>query len=178
MRIAANVIGLMLVVVTAGCMPMPTVALEATPADLEMLAGEWQGEYTSAALGRRGSIAFKLVAGEDYARGDVLMIPQGSGRPYERDSLKHPPDASGAQPASQLLTIKFVRASYGAVSGMLDSYWDPDRNCYAHTVFRGHLALGIVEGTFTTNFDCGAGQATGDWKVTRKPASKKASARR
>ena len=57
--------GLGLLVFTSGCAPMPTVALEATPADLEILAGEWTGEYESAALGRRGSIEFKLKAGTE-----------------------------------------------------------------------------------------------------------------
>ena len=50
---------------------MPPIALTATPADLEILTGEWAGEYESAALGRRGSIEFKLKAGTNEARGDV-----------------------------------------------------------------------------------------------------------
>ena len=66
-----------LLVLPAGCAPMPTVALDATPADLEILAGEWTGEYESAALGRRGSIEFKLKAGTAAAHGDVLMVPRG-----------------------------------------------------------------------------------------------------
>ena len=78
MRFAA----LALLVAVAGCAPMPTVALQATPADLEILAGEWEGEYESAALGRRGTIEFKLKAGTDEARGDVVMVPNGRRMPY------------------------------------------------------------------------------------------------
>ena len=151
---------------------MPPVKLEATPADLEMLAGQWDGEYTSPALGRRGSIEFKLAAGQSQAAGDVLMIPQGSGRPYEAGSLEHPSDTSGGQPRSQMLSIRFVRASAGAITGMLDPYWDPDRNCEAHTVFNGILVETTIEGTFSTTFECGAGEASGRWRVTRKPEPK------
>jgi hypothetical protein len=172
MGISMNVSVLLVVLLTSGCAFMPPVRLEGTPADLEMLSGQWNGEYTSPALGRRGSIEFKLVAGQNQASGSVLMIPQASGRPYERGSLEHPPESSGGQPSSQLLTIRFVRASAGTISGMLDPYWDPDRNCEARTVFNGNLIERTIEGTFTTTFDCGAGEASGRWHVTRKSTSK------
>lgn len=71
-----------------------------------------------------------------------------------------------------MLTIRFVRASAGAISGMLDPYWDPDRNCQARTVFSGNLVERTIEGTFTTTFDCGSGEASGRWHVTRKAASR------
>ncbi len=48
--------------------------------------------------------------------------------------------------------------------------WDPDRNCLANTSFNGHVGLGIVEGTFKTTFECGAGEATGTWNASKKPA--------
>ena len=142
----------------------------------------WGGEFgrtpmveSSAALGRRGSIEFRLKAGTTDAYGDVVMIPVGRNTPYQPESSRDAP--AGRLDAAELLTIRFIRASYGSISGMLDRYWDPDRNCYAVTVFRGYLAVGVVEGTFTTTFDCGAGEATGKWKVTRK-AARRDSARR
>jgi hypothetical protein len=177
MRDTLALFGLSLLLLTGGCAPMPDVALDATPADLEMLAGEWEGEYSSAALGRRGSIEFSLKAGTAEAHGDVLMIPQGRRTPYQPRSYGDAPERGGRVESPEVLTIRFIRASAGSISGMLDRYWDPDRNCYAHTVFRGHLAVGSVEGTFTTTFDCGAGEATGTWKATRKTA-KRSSARR
>ena len=158
-----------LMVVAAGCTPMPTVALQATPADLEILAGEWGGEYESAALGRRGSIEFKLKAGTDEAFGDVLMVPRGRQLPYQPRPHYDVPDAR-TMPVSELLTIRFIRASDGSVSGMLDRYWDPDRECFANTTFRGRIGLGIVEGTFRTTFECGAGEATGTWTATKRRA--------
>jgi hypothetical protein len=153
----------------AGCAPMPTVALEASPGDLEILAGEWAGEYESAALGRRGRIEFTLVAGTHEARGDVLMVPRGSPVPYRRQPYQdaHPDPITSS---SELLTIRFIRASTGSVTGMLDRYWDPDRNCFANTAFRGNVALGVVDGTFKTTFECGAGEATGTWSATKKRA--------
>jgi hypothetical protein len=173
MRIGAHALAALIVLVgSAGCASMPPVRLDATRTDLEMLAGQWDGEYTSPALGRRGSIEFKLVAGQNQASGDVLMIPQGSGTPYQPGSFEHPPNSPGNQPPWQLLTIRFVRASGGTISGMLDPYWDPDRNCEARTVFEGNLVERRIEGTFRTTFDCGAGQASGRWHVTRKSVSR------
>jgi hypothetical protein len=145
---------------------MPPVHLDATPADMEMLAGQWKGDYNSPALGRRGSIEFKLVATEGQAYGAVVMTPQGSTRPYEPNTLGRENESNRIAP-TQLLTIRFVRADSGEITGMLDPYWDPDRNCQATTRFLGYLAKGVIEGTFKTLFDCGAGEAGGTWQVTR-----------
>jgi hypothetical protein len=153
----------------SGCAPMPAVDLDATPADLEILAGEWAGEYESAALGRRGNIEFKLEGGTNEARGDVLMVPSGRRTPYQPRAYDEAQPAHG-MPSFEILTINFVRASDGSISGKLDRYWDPDRNCFADTTFNGHIGLGVVEGTFKTTFDCGAGVATGTWIATKKRA--------
>lgn len=167
MRCAWWAVGL--VIVAGGCAPMPKVALQATPADLEILAGEWKGEYESAALGRRGGIEFKLKAGTDEAYGDVLMVPQGRPSPYGRQQYYE------AQPApdlfsTELLTIRFIRASNGAITGALDRYWDPDRECYANTTFNGRIGIGIIEGTFRTRFECSSGEATGTWTAMKRRA--------
>jgi hypothetical protein len=163
---------LLAVLLAPGCGYMPPVQLEATPADLELLAGQWKGEYDSPTLGRHGSIEFKLVAGQVQASGDVVMIPQGSKQPYQRSTLEHPPQGADGLPESQVLSIRFVRASGGAISGMLDPYWDPDRNCQARTVFSGTQVEWSIEGTFRTTFDCGSGEATGRWHAMRKSAAK------
>ena len=158
-----------LAILTVGCLSMPKVPLQATPADLEMLAGEWAGEYESAGLARRGLIEFRLKAGTDEAYGDVMMVPRGhrsSHEPLPYNEAQNPPSF----PSSELLTIRFVRASNGSIAGRLNRYWDPDRGCYANTAFEGRMSVGRVEGAFTTRFECGAGEATGTWAVTRKPA--------
>ena len=153
---------------------MPTVALQATPADLEILAGEWAGEYESAALGRRGSIEFKLKAGTDEAYGDVLMVPRGRRTPYQLQPYHDAQPSPPGMPSSELLTIRFIRASNGSIAGMLDRYWDPDRECFANTKFNGRVGLGVVEGTFTTTFECGTGEATGTWTASKKAAKRNA----
>jgi hypothetical protein len=155
---------------------MPTVALDATPADLEVLTGEWAGQYESAALDRRGRIEFKLKAGTNEAYGDVLMVPRGRPAPYQPQPHHDVQNVPGT-PSSEVLTIKFIRASNGSISGMLDRYWDPDRNCFANTTFNGRVALGVVEGTFKTTFDCGTGAATGTWTASRKSAKPKMAGR-
>src|SRR5688500_7811727 len=104
MRMRSSVAAFGFAFIASGCVPMPRVALDAMPADLEILAGEWAGEYESAALGRRGSIEFKLEADTDEARGDVVMVPSGRGTPYQPlayDEGQH----ARAMPSAEVLTI-------------------------------------------------------------------------
>ncbi len=157
----------------SACAPMPRVALEATPADVEMLAGEWRGEYESAALGRRGRIAFKLDAHSEEAYGSVTLVPAGKRTSYSPETYDDYEENNAHQGSAGLLTIKFIRADDGSIVGMLDRYWDPDRQCYAISVFRGHIGRGIVEGTFLTTFGSGAGEATGTWHASKQPPSRR-----
>ena len=161
---------LVVVIAAAACSPLPRVALQAEPGDLEMLAGEWVGEYESVSLGRRGSLEFKLVAETNEAFGAVLMVPGGDLRPYQRQPNDSPPAASRDLFSTEMLRIKFIRADHGSIVGMLDRYWDPDRQCYATTVFRGEAGRDTVRGTFKTSFDCGAGAASGSWHVAKRSA--------
>jgi hypothetical protein len=153
-----------IVLLSAGCASTPrAVPVEGASADLSRLAGDWEGEYSSKATGRLGSIVFKLVPGEGQAHGDVLMIPRGSNDPYRPRSGVEGPSPAGA---SQLLTIRFVRAEGGKVSGVLDPYWDPDCNCEVATTFVGELRGDTIEGTFTSERNLG--RVFGTWKATRK----------
>src|SRR5688500_18933234 len=117
MRFATAALGF--VVLASGCGPMPTVALDATPADLEILTGEWAGEYESVVLGRRGTIEFKLKAGTNDAHGDVLTIPSGQRTPSHPQPY-HEAQHAPRTPPFELLTIKFIRATNGSIAGMLD----------------------------------------------------------
>jgi hypothetical protein len=162
----ARAIGVLFVVsvVAAGCASTPAeVRIEGAPTELPALAGDWEGEYSSAATGRLGSIVFKLVAGEDHAHGDVLMIPRGSSDPYRPRGGGEGPAPAGA---SQLLTIRFVRAEGDRISGTLDPYWDPDCNCEVTTTFVGQVKGDTIEGTFTSERT--AGRVFGNWKVSRR----------
>ena len=168
-----GICGLSLMAFVSGCASFsPPVRLAATPAALELLAGDWYGDYVADdPQGRRGTIVFKLVWGEDHAHGDVLMVPAGSTRAYERYHGDSPmPEPVGSR--SEVLTIRFVRATDGPfITGQLDPYWDPDRRCRAFTRFRGTLGDGVISGTFETRFaDAAAPEATtGRWKVVRQP---------
>jgi hypothetical protein len=135
-----------------------------SPADVESLAGEWTGTYTSLDGGREGSIWFKLVSGEDHAHGDVLMTPQGRSQAYARYKPGEKPGQSGA---SQFLSIRFVAVSKGEVSGALEPYWDPDCDCQAQTTYRGRQFENVFEGTFVTRLANGS-TATGQWTAVRQ----------
>ena len=146
----------------------PPVSFAGTPADLEMLAGEWKGEYESATLGRQGSIEFRLTAGTNEARGAVIMTARNQGVPYQPEPYSEVQARQGDVFGSEVLTIRFVRASNGSVRGMLDRYWDPDRRCYAVTVFKGFIGKGVTRGTFTTTFESGMDEAVGNWWIEKK----------
>ena len=131
------------------------------------LAGHWEGTYESEATGRTGSIVFDLVAGEDHAHGDVVMIPRGSTNAY-RPVPRPTGEATGSAATAELLSIRFVRAEGETVNGTLDPYWDPDCNCEVTTTFVGAIHGDRIAGTFTSMRT--AGRVSGTWKATRRPS--------
>jgi hypothetical protein len=150
-----------------GYAPAP-VPVTGDSADLQALAGEWSGAYVYDAPGNRsGSILFRLVADSDTARGDVLMIlpgPQpgpialpGAGDPWVAQA-----------PDQKVLSISFVRAAGGSITGVLDPYTDPSCGCELRTTFKGRQAGARVEGTFSARrTDTGEVQH-GRWSVERR----------
>lgn len=169
---AARVIVLAaLALAVAGCTGAPApVPVVGAPADLRQLAGEWSGEYQGETTGRSGSIVFKLAANADTAYGDVVMIPR------ERRGQRLPTqDPSAGLPysrAPEVLSIAFVRASGGGVSGQLVPYRDPECDCTLITHFEGDLHDDVLKGTYTSRRASAAGPAdttrTGVWRMTRK----------
>jgi hypothetical protein len=133
--------------------------------EVHALAGDWSGEYSSAASGRSGSITFTLRAADDSAFGDVVMIPTGAGRPIApwREAANAPARAGAV---AEVLTIRFVRVEAGRVSGTLAPYADPQSGAQLFTTFSGELKGNAIEGTYTTRLPSGDTQ-TGRWKVTR-----------
>jgi hypothetical protein len=169
------VLGAAILAVPLGCASLgPAFPVQGTRADLELLSGDWQGEYVGDREHfRNGSIAFKLVAGEDHAHGTVVMIPAGSDRPYEpwygRD-LPVPPYELGRP--SRVLEIQFATADGGMVTGVLAPYWDPDRLTRASARFRGYLTGDTIAGTFTTTYADGTPPTSGRWSVRRTSGSR------
>ena len=143
--------------------PVPVVG---DAADLGKLTGEWGGEYQGETSGRSGSIVFKLAAGADTAFGDVVMISR------ERRASRLPSqDPSAGLPIARtpdVLSISFVRAGDGGLSGRLAPYRDPDCDCTLITRFQCRFRGDVIEGTFTSTPADGGAMQTGTWKVKRK----------
>jgi hypothetical protein len=156
---------LVLVLTACGASRAP-VPLVGASADVGALTGEWAGDYNSAESGRSGSISFTLRAAGDSAFGDVVMIPSALGRPLVPWRGEN---ATGAnqQPASTVLTIRFVRVEHGHVSGTLDPYADPQTGARLLTTFSGELNGNAITGTYTTRLLSGDTQ-TGRWTVQRR----------
>lgn len=162
-----------LTLAVAGCSGAPApVPVVGAPADLRPLAGEWSGEYQGETTGRSGSIVFKLAAEADTAYGDVVMLPR------ERLAQRLPTqDPSAGLPfprTPEVLSIAFVRAAGGGVTGQLVPYRDPGCDCVLITRFEGQLHGDVLEGTYTSR-PAGHGPdsaadttRTGVWKMTRR----------
>lgn len=150
-----------------GCSGSPApVPVLGVPADLARLAGEWGGEYRDEPSGRGGSIVFKLSAGADTAFGDVVMIPRE--RRPERLPTQDPSAGLALPRTLEVLSIAFVRAAGGSVSGRLIPYRDPECDCLVNARFEGRIRGDTIEGTFTTRRVESGEIQTGTWKVRRK----------
>jgi hypothetical protein len=130
-----------------------------TPTGLQALTGEWSGDYHAHEAGRQGTVVFKLAAGADTARGEVLMFP--------REESARGENGPPRQPLPQSLSIRFVRAADDTVTGLLDPYIDPDCQCHAETIFAGRLSGDEIEGTYVVQ-RTGNEPITGTWKVKRR----------
>ena len=146
--------------------PPAPIAISGDAASQNRLAGTWEGSYQSPVTGRAGSIVFTLVAGEDHAHGDVIMVPRGANRPLRPASMVGISAMDSTQ-TSQVLTIRFVRAAGDSVSGVLSPYVDPDCNCATNTTFRGRVEGNRIRGIFVANQGVGL-SAEGTWEVKRK----------
>jgi hypothetical protein len=155
-------VALTAVLVGSGCVspgtPVPVRG------DIQALAGEWDGSYSSVETGRSGSIVFRLKAGTDSAFGDVVMVPA-------RAELPPAAGPVAAQPMRQMprvISISFVRSAGGEVTGLLEPYPDPDTGERISTRFEGRLKGGKLEGTFVSVYGGSGQRAGGTWSVTRK----------
>lgn len=133
----------------------------------QLLAGEWEGTYSSEQTGRTGTITFSLKAGTDSAFGDVLMIPSRAEYPPAPT-----PDPGGYPPGpmARVLRISFVWCSEGEVTGRLDPYEDPQTGERIYTTFEGRLERNrVFRGTFVSLYPGSGHRVSGTWSVTRKP---------
>jgi hypothetical protein len=158
-----------LIAPSVGCsLAMRSVPVSASHIQWEALAGEWRGTYRMDGYDRHGTIAFKLVALEEQASGEVLMIPERTGWPYTVNHPiedGHPPGRP--EPRTQLLTIRFVEAADGTLSGTMDPYWDPDRRCTAHASFTGIVDGDSVSGSVSSVCENDVRVLRGQWRARR-----------
>jgi hypothetical protein len=127
--------------------------------------GDGRGEYHSAATGRRGTIVFEFDRG-DVAHGDVLMMPEGASEPVQPS---HADSAAETLRKLQVLRIRLVEVSEGALTGVLDPYVDPNCQCEVGTSFNGMIRGNLIEGTFTSRAVAGGTpEVTGQWSVKRQ----------
>lgn len=153
-------------VIAASCASTPpAIPVGGSTSAVSALTGTWEGEYSSKATERYGSIRFQLAAATDTAHGDVLMQPRRSNvRAVVGEGVHVTPP-----PPPQVLKIAFVRASGDTVAGVLDPYDDPECKCRLLTRFAGRLRGDRIDGRFSTlNTETGA-VTWGDWNVRRKP---------
>ena len=134
--------------------------------DLELLEGEWEGDYFSKDTGSSGTIEFTLKGDEQKAYGDVLMIPSSSKEPYRPIAYKDKAEVDPQFP--ELLTISFVEVMEGKVKGELTPYWDPEMQRRMNTIFEGIVKGDTIQGTFESRMEQSPIYFYGEWKVSRK----------
>jgi hypothetical protein len=148
----------------ASCSSRPAaVPVIGAPQDLSRLSGEWNGTYkTTTGRVRTGHLFFNLRPGRDTAIGYVVMT-------YPAEPVTTDPYTYAA-PVMQTeqLSIAFVRAKDGRISGEIDPYRDPWCGCLLRTAFLGRLLGDRIEGTFTSRHVGTLLTTTGEWRASRQ----------
>jgi hypothetical protein len=134
-----------------------------------MLAGAWEGTYSSEETGRNGSIVFTLQAGADSAFGDVVMVPANPDLPPTGIA---PAEFNPLRRTPRVLTFSFIGCTGADVTGRLDPYDDPETRERVSTTFEGRLRGNTLAGTFVSLYQPSGHRTGGTWSVSRKvPAS-------
>jgi hypothetical protein len=128
----------------------------------KLLAGRWEGEFRSDDGVRSGFIQFAIQAGQDTAVGDVLLTARSFNWSHVPDY-----DPRRAQPAVEVIAIKFVTISGNLVRGTMAGYTDPLCECKARTVFDGALLGDTIRGTYRTYHPELHDSHDGVWSVRR-----------
>ena len=159
--------GLLLTGVLAGCSSTQLpVRVFGGQSELQQLAGEWYGEYTSTTTGRNGTIMFSLKAGTDSAHGSIVMFAatqELQGQPL----LNNEAPTITWRPV-QTLSISFVVIDGNHVRGTLEPYNDPNCHCTVTTLFEGLLSDDTIAGTYSSTGSSLGLMTTGTWRVVRK----------
>lgn len=141
------------------------IPLSGEPADISALEGQWIGSYHAYnPSGRSGTILFRIQAGQDTARGEVLMHVAGR---ETAEIIPFTTDPWADVSPDQILEVTFVRAAGGTVFGRFDIYNDPVCGCEIRTTLTGRINGDLLEGTYNSAHLNGADRTTGRWRVVR-----------
>ena len=145
----------------AGCnaTPMP-VPVEGS---IDLLVGEWAGDFSNSETGRRGSIFFDLKAGRDTASGEVLLIPDQTQNIATAPEWKD----DAWKTSTHVLQISFVRCTDGEVDGWIKPYPDPDSGELTHTEFTGLIVRDTLRGRFVAVGEGTGKRRSGTWTAVR-----------
>jgi len=148
----------------AGCshLALTPVPVQGT---VQVLVGEWSGDYSSPQSGRKGTIMFHLHTGQDTASGEVVMLPwQSEPRATAPERVDEP---WWRAPATQVLSISFVRCEGNEVSGWLDPYPDPESGDHTYTTFTGIISGDELRGTYVSWVEKTGRRTEGTWSARR-----------
>ncbi len=144
---------------------LPPVPVQGPRRDINLLAGEWAGQFVDSEGGRRGTIAFTLQPGRDTARGWV--VTEGA-----------PPPTGCTDPVSRavqtrsdgrtVLRLGGVVFAEGSIAGWLQPYPDFERGCPVDTWFEGLLVGDTLRGMFFAHPAVGDTVRRGTWWAGRK----------
>ena len=146
--------------------PLRPVPVNANARDMQLLVGDWQGEFVSEEGGRRGKIAFRLMAGRDTAEGLVTVDgPAPHAGCVDPVSLATAPKVIG----QLALTLGTVNVGEPSVGGWLRPYPDPELGCLMDTWFEGTIDGDTLRGMYFTNpADTAKALRLGNWWVARR----------
>lgn len=158
--LASCVAGLLCACATAPSQSIPVIASDAT---LELLAGEWWGDYDSGISGRSGRIRMRMATGERVGDGEVVMFTRAS------IDLPNPANRGEEGGVAEVLSIRFVQINTDdlTVVGNLEPYRDPECGCILSTAFIGRLDGDQITGTFMSHGGPFHPTTRGSWRVHR-----------
>ena len=148
---------------------LPDFRIEGSGEDFARFAGRWEGIYSSDESGRAGTVVFSVRQDGSQARGEIIMVPRGWGKPL---------GAAAQRPAGErpdllhALHFRLMRLEGDRVSGTLEPYRDPDCGCDLETSFEGKLSNDVIVGTYRSRAlegeeTTGEEVMAGIWKVKK-----------
>jgi hypothetical protein len=156
--VAVAVLAVSACVSSPGFIPLPSAS-----ENLKALGGEWRGEYTNPATGRRGNLYFALTPGEDAAAGEIVVYPHmGPGVVKWENRVT----IASARYLAEVQTVRFVSYESGILTARVGPYVDANCGNVHVTTFFAEMRNGQLAGNFITRSDAHEPH-TGQWTASR-----------